>query len=706
MQSISVHPGATDGTGSTGPAPTSQRVSKTILRSAIQKANTAVVLDKANDVSGAIDAYSEAVKLLNHVLSMETRPADQQRLQDTYSKYVRRIQYLKELKASSEDNDHQLDETNHARVSRTSNSSSKASSMLRKVNSSTSLDLPLQMPSSKHTSTQSNPTAPLRPRRSSQPHTDAPPSPISSKSTPSRPSSARKSTEPPPPLEPKSVFRPTRKSSRTAAMVHLEAHPTPIHTPPPPPPPMSTHRPRKDSSLSKRLSIESHETASSTDDSDSAFVAANEYPPSLALPSLIPPDAPVNANSAISTETINSYFNENDENHAQRASQAPTAAPMLTSHSQPSNPASNGRSRTSSLPRKLNLSRQGSGHRIQRLVSLDFQDDRPVLNRKSSALSMRRKQRTSRNSLDGSALGVTLSPPPIAEQHPLQWQNNQQMQQPQQALPSHPLATSLPLSPPAITEPMASKHLEAHLKLVLALEQSMIQGSYITPNLFIPQNLWQQSNVRLTSMDIKVAACETLMIDLTRIEKWRDLDDIRGSLRLIESLEEVVDNLQVTLSKKLKRDSLADQEDTASPTMMDDMTSSTMSLVSGGGPSSQASNGTSGPGKRHIMSWGSKLTKSVERMNAFTTLSNKAEDQHRMYIQTLAKLFTKLHILDTWFMHYVNKDRQKNPHYDALLAKLGKVCDGINRVVGAFVLRDVAILLGKWLKRGGSWVND
>ncbi|SAM04857.1 hypothetical protein [Absidia glauca] len=108
--------------------------------------------------------------------------------------------------------------------------------------------------------------------------------------------------------------------------------------------------------------------------------------------------------------------------------------------------------------------------------------------------------------------------------------------------------------------------------------------------------------------------------------------------------------------------------------------------------------------RAQFMSWGSKLSKSVERMNNFSL--SKVEDQHRHYIEVLQKLFIKLHMLEMWFQHYLKKDRQKNPHYDALLTKLGKVCDGINRVVGGFVLRDVAILLGKWLKRGGVWVNE
>lgn len=228
-------------------------------------------------------------------------------------------------------------------------------------------------------------------------------------------------------------------------------------------------------------------------------------------------------------------------------------------------------------------------------------------------------------------------------------------------------------------------------------------------------------------MDVKIAACESLILDLNRVEKWGNLDDIRGSLRLIESLEEVVDALQVTLSKKLKRDSLVDtSDDTNNGPFPSDVGGGTSQQhshsnggnVDGGIGSSSGSSGNSfnlnsngslssngAANKRaQLMSWGSKLTKSVERMNAFSL--TKVDDQYRHYVEVLQKLFIKLHVLEMWFQHYLKKDRLINPHYDNVLVKLGRVCDGINRVVGGFVIRDLALLLGKWLKRGGVWVNE
>jgi hypothetical protein len=38
--------------------------------------------------------------------------------------------------------------------------------------------------------------------------------------------------------------------------------------------------------------------------------------------------------------------------------------------------------------------------------------------------------------------------------------------------------------------------------------------------------------------------------------------------------------------------------------------------------------------------------------------------------------------------------------------KLTRVCGTVNTVIGGFVVRDMTVILAKWLKRGSSWVNE
>lgn len=145
-------------------------------------------------------------------------------------------------------------------------------------------------------------------------------------------------------------------------------------------------------------------------------------------------------------------------------------------------------------------------------------------------------------------------------------------------------------------------HSDKPLRLILSLEKSMDHGAYITPRLYIPKNMWQQPNIRLPHLEIKVAACETLMNDLARLEKWSQLDDLTGSLKLLEQFLDAVESLQNNLSKKLKRES---------------MDASTSGSVVNGSDIASGVEASSGKRTQSFMSWGSKLSKSVERMNAF-----------------------------------------------------------------------------------------
>ena len=61
------------------PSPRTQ--SKSILTIALQKAQTAVQFDAANDVVAALDAYKQTVELLSQVIDKAANEADRRRLQ-------------------------------------------------------------------------------------------------------------------------------------------------------------------------------------------------------------------------------------------------------------------------------------------------------------------------------------------------------------------------------------------------------------------------------------------------------------------------------------------------------------------------------------------------------------------------------------------------------------------------------------------------
>ncbi|KAF3120928.1 hypothetical protein TWF569_002869 [Orbilia oligospora] len=71
--------------------------SKAMLSSALQKANTAVLLDNANNIEGAMEAYSDACALLGHVMMRAGVDEDRRKLQQIRETYERRIDELREL---------------------------------------------------------------------------------------------------------------------------------------------------------------------------------------------------------------------------------------------------------------------------------------------------------------------------------------------------------------------------------------------------------------------------------------------------------------------------------------------------------------------------------------------------------------------------------------------------------------------------------
>lgn len=122
-------------------------------------------------------------------------------------------------------------------------------------------------------------------------------------------------------------------------------------------------------------------------------------------------------------------------------------------------------------------------------------------------------------------------------------------------------------------------------------------------------------------MDIKVSACESLMNDIARLENWSYLDDLSSSTKLLDNFENSVDHLQTNLSKKLKRESHVENHNaTASSASSVISTQKNSHMIHSNSRDSMSTISRMDSGKKtqSFMSWGTKLTKSVERMNAFS----------------------------------------------------------------------------------------
>ncbi|KAF7725097.1 hypothetical protein EC973_000423 [Apophysomyces ossiformis] len=555
----------------------SRHLSRVILRTALQKANSAVLCDSSNDVAGAIDAYTEAINLLNRVLETVDKDNDRRRLQEIHDSYSERIQLLTALspKSNPDDpyealNDDVPDDPKSSWLSKPAkrkySRGNVRPSHVRRTTSTSSIDSLITADLKN-----SHDLALLSP----------PPSARSGRNFGSSRITSRIPAQPPP-----GVIQPSKSTPvQTRPIVERKAKRrsngyTDLY-----------ENPRvRQGSVATTLTLNQSKNRSSTSSTSSTSSACStcsakdenlKQMPTDTLPTMALPPLPPNEQTPASTKKTGSSGVEKEEGDDEEdEDEGADLKPQIAI-----------RVRTSSLP-KLHLVRPNTPATA------------PVPVPEREAPAARR----------------TMTPIPTSRQ----------------------------------PEPRPS---------------------------MIRQGSGQQPNIRLPSMDTKMAACETLMGDIARLEQWTALENIVESLKLVQGLEEAVDLLQTNMSKKLKRDSMVDHPS----------------------PTQHAHESKKG---QSFMSWGTKLSKSVERMNAFSL--TKAEDQYRHYTENLQKLFLKIHILEDWIEYYTNMKTEENSHpqCDVLLQKLIKICDVISVVVGGFVLRDVAVLLGKWLKRGGSWANE
>ena len=73
---------------------------KAMLSKALQKANTAVLLDNAQNFEAALEAYSDACRLLQQVMDRSSGAEDKRKLDAIKITYTTRIEELQELEDS------------------------------------------------------------------------------------------------------------------------------------------------------------------------------------------------------------------------------------------------------------------------------------------------------------------------------------------------------------------------------------------------------------------------------------------------------------------------------------------------------------------------------------------------------------------------------------------------------------------------------
>ncbi|CEG80158.1 hypothetical protein RMATCC62417_14531 [Rhizopus microsporus] len=227
--------------------------------------------------------------------------------------------------------------------------------------------------------------------------------------------------------------------------------------------------------------------------------------------------------------------------------------------------------------------------------------------------------------------------------------------------------------------------------LMYRLLESMTCGGHVTGNLHIPMDLWYQTNVRLPYIEAKIAASELLIAVLEKMNARKNIElNLSAVINELKILRQTLNQINDTLMRKLGRPApavpLNNKQEQGNIHRYSIRTSQT------------------------IVTWSSRLSKSVEKMRFDTTRNTVPNDgQNELYIKTLMKLFTDAKVLERWdntltsIIHKAGK--REGLVKEAYQINMACISQFMTIVCG-FVLKDYEILLNKWFKRSTYWLTE
>ncbi|SPO20938.1 uncharacterized protein UTRI_00415 [Ustilago trichophora] len=327
--------------------------------------------------------------------------------------------------------------------------------------------------------------------------------------------------------------------------------------------------------------------------------------------------------------------------------------------------------------------------------------------------------------------------------------------------------TTITTSYPSSTLPIPPHPLLKPFYTITQLHASILSGAQITPRLFIPRTLWRQPGVKLVSVETKVKAIEALLTSLDSVAKGGEallmplgsgagLETSNASrfVRCLEEWEVVLVEVQNSLSKKLPFvESFSPSSSGAGGV--------TGGAGGGGGTTAEGKDGLGGKegkNKGFGSGFGSRfLTRGLDRMTGGVGQA-KALDATSMgvYIDALTKLFARCSVLATHLTWVLIADSSippsSSPSFSSLppsnatttatatamtvpipspttaigtahanrtayfalppqlraniQARLKRSSEFMAKVVVAFVLQDLGVLVEKSVKKGSSMFVD
>ncbi|GAA5953609.1 hypothetical protein JCM3765_006917 [Sporobolomyces pararoseus] len=270
-------------------------------------------------------------------------------------------------------------------------------------------------------------------------------------------------------------------------------------------------------------------------------------------------------------------------------------------------------------------------------------------------------------------------------------------------------------------------------------------GGYLSEKLYVPSQIWSIPGSRLVSLETKVRMMEIVLSSLSSLsqvgqsllspalantarnsgsggERWC-LDEAGRFMKELESFEGVVEGVQNTLSKKLGGGLI-------NPTGGGIGHSATNNsgyndrefggFGPGGGTKESGGGSLTGKDRKgstaggQFASWSSKFQRGFDRV---TNANGVSLDSQATYVDTIARLFRQSQCIDhhlALLLSASSSTSQSEASAYALLPlsekhrlerQLRRASEFFGTVVCRFVMKDVGLLLDKYVKRGGAWLS-
>ncbi|KAG0250305.1 hypothetical protein BG011_008497 [Mortierella polycephala] len=326
---------------------------------------------------------------------------------------------------------------------------------------------------------------------------------------------------------------------------------------------------------------------------------------------------------------------------------------------------------------------------------------------------------------------------------------------------------SFPLPPPSIVPPPSDPFFRCFW-LMRNLEQTMTSGGFVTRKLYVPRQIWyQRTLVRLPAAETKINVCQTLtgMLDRMATQSKKGLlnllveagggaagDQGRALLlKELEAIEATALHVWAKLSKKLTFIHRPGKHPGTGPAAGGNLSISTQqqsqqghghahqdenqastsggngatsfdwlgnedspgASTSSGSPSASSASPVFSPDKpmghkRGVSMVGTGTDLKSQWRNFSKTvqksIGNDKVDDTSAYTEAIVRLFQSSYILESMLKHY-NALAPFQTHLQ-IVNRLRRLCEFLNLVVCAFVVRDLGELMSKYTKRIGAWVAE